>query len=52
MKYAKALVAGGAVLIALGHALLDGSVSPQEWGEILVAGATAFGVYAVPNRPA
>lgn len=49
-KYAKALVALGALAVAVGHALVDGSVSPQEWGEIGTAAAAAVGVWTVPNK--
>ena len=49
--YAKAIV--GALiagLTALGTALTDGGVSPQEWTVVAVATLGALGlVYAVPN---
>lgn len=51
-KYAKAIVAVGALAVAVGHALIDGSISPQEWAEIGTAAAAAVGVYFVPNKPA
>lgn len=51
-KYAKFLVALGALVVAVGHALVDGSVSPVEWGQIITAGTAAFGVWFVPNAKA
>lgn len=48
-RYSKAIVAGGLVLVAVGHALVDDSISSQEWTEIGLTAATAFGVYKVKN---
>lgn len=51
-KYAKALVALAVVVAAVGHALVDGSVSPQEWSEIGTAAFGVVGVFLVPNKSA
>lgn len=49
-KYAKLLVAIGGLAVVIGHALVDGSVSPAEWGSIGTAAATAVGVWGVKNK--
>lgn len=51
-KYAKALAGLSGVLIVLGEALRDGSVSGQEGFSLLVSLGVAFGVYRVPNKAA
>lgn len=49
-NYAKMIVAViGAALVALQVALGDGSVSPQDYVAIAIAGFAALGVGAVPN---
>lgn len=50
-RYSKTIVALGGVLVVLGKALADGSVSFSEAQEILVAVAVMAGVYQVRNAP-
>lgn len=49
-KYAKALVAFAVLVGAIGNALVDGSISPAEWGTIGTAAVGAVGVWGVKNR--
>lgn len=49
--YRKAAVAAGGILAALGVALLDGAVSPEEVGTIATATAVAIGVFFARNDP-
>lgn len=51
-KYAKFFVAASGVLVVLGEALSDGSVSGQEGLSLIVAVGVALGVYRVPNKVA
>jgi hypothetical protein len=51
-KYAKALVAVGALAVAVGRAVTDGSIDPTEWATIGTALTAAVGVWYVPNKPA
>lgn len=46
----KFLVAVGAALGVLAVALVDNSVSPQEWIQVAIAALGAVGVYSIPNK--
>lgn len=51
-KYRKGIIAAAGFLLVLGKVLSDGSVTAEELGAVVAAGAVAFGVYQVPNEPA
>lgn len=52
MQYAKFLAAvAAAMLTGIVAALSDNVVTSAEWLQIIVAGAGAVGVYAIPNKP-
>lgn len=52
-EQAKAVVAGAvAGLTALGTALVDGSVTGQEWTAVAVAGLVAYGAVYRTGQPA
>jgi hypothetical protein len=49
-KYRKALVAASGVLIVVGRAIADASISASEAADIILALGVALGVYRVPNE--
>lgn len=49
-RYSKAIVATLVLLGVIGQALVDGSISPTEWGQIGTAAMGAAAVWRVPNR--
>lgn len=53
MRYAKAAVALVAVVASylVAH-FAGGTLNPTEWGNVVLAGLTASGVYIGPNTPA
>jgi hypothetical protein len=51
-KYRKGLIGAAGVLVVLGEALTDASISGQEGLSIAVAVLVALGVYQVPNKAA
>lgn len=51
-KYRKGIIAAAGFLAVLAKVLSDGSVSAEELGAVVTAGAVALGVYAVPNTEA
>lgn len=51
MKYAKAIAALCALGAVVAQALVDGSVSPAEWGYIATAASAAAAVWRTPNKP-
>lgn len=50
-KYRKGIIAFGGFLVVLGGVLSDGSISAEELGAVVTAGAVALGVYRIPNAP-
>lgn len=51
-QYSKALVALGGVVVYLGNALMDGSLSSGESGSLLTMALVALGVYLKRNTTA
>lgn len=49
-KYVKSTLAAVAAVVTLLLSVYSGGVTGAEWAQIGVAVASAFGVYAVPNR--
>jgi hypothetical protein len=49
-KYRKALVALAGLIVLFGQAASDGSVTPEEWGQLVTALAGVVGVWAVPKE--
>lgn len=52
LPYAKSIFAAlGAVAVVVQAALSDGTITPEEWGQIVTALVVAIGVYQIKNKP-
>lgn len=51
LPYAKSIFAAlGAVAVVIQAALTDGTITTEEWGQIVVAVLVAAGVYQIRNK--
>ena len=47
--YTKSILAALTAGLTVAASLITDGISPSEWGQIIIAGVGALGIYAVPN---